>query len=199
MWYLYLRRDQQYLRSYRTHNLWLDQYTKKLRTPKIHALHVHFLRRMAKSVSGMRFAGALYALTFCAGIKFALGFTAAPASKDAENEENFRLLSIFPKNRYGFTTRIMSDFELLLESALNEKFIDNAVLYQDNELTATEIEDMEAGLVSDFAPSDVANLIHDRSEHAHDSFKALRYPDRVGTNYPKGDALSCYKILPKKQ
>lgn len=24
-------------------------------------------------------------------------------------------------------------------------------------------------------------------------------PDRVGTNYPKGDALSCYKILPKGQ
>ena len=53
MWYLYLRRDQQYLRSYRTHNLWLDQYAKKLRAPKIQMLHVAFMRRMAKSVSGV--------------------------------------------------------------------------------------------------------------------------------------------------
>ena len=53
MWYLYLRRDQQYLRSYRTHNLWLDQYNKKLRAPKIQMLHVAFMRRMAKSVSGV--------------------------------------------------------------------------------------------------------------------------------------------------
>ena len=53
MWYLYLRRDQQYLRSYRTHNLWLDSYAKKMRTPKIHHFHVAFMRRMAKSVSGV--------------------------------------------------------------------------------------------------------------------------------------------------
>ena len=53
MWYLYLRRDQQYLRSYRTHNLWLDSYHKKMRQPKINALHVAFLRRMAKSVSAV--------------------------------------------------------------------------------------------------------------------------------------------------
>ena len=53
MWYLYLRRDQQYLRSYRTHNLWLDTYHKKMRAPKINAWHVSVLRRMAKSVSGV--------------------------------------------------------------------------------------------------------------------------------------------------
>ena len=53
MWYLYLRRDQQYLRSYRTHNLWLDQYARKLRAPKIQMFHVAFMRRMAKSVSGV--------------------------------------------------------------------------------------------------------------------------------------------------
>merc|ERR1711957_761922 len=61
-----------------------------------------------------------------------------------------------------------------------------------------KIEDQEAGLASDFAPSDVANLIHDKSHGDHESYKALRFPDRVGTNYPKGDALSCYKILPKQ-
>ena len=51
MWYLYLRRDQHYLRSYRTHNLWLNMYHKKLRIPKINAWHVAVMRRMAKSVS----------------------------------------------------------------------------------------------------------------------------------------------------
>ena len=147
----------------------------------------------------MRFVGALYTITLCGAIKFGLGFSAQPESKDVENEENFRLLSIFQKNRYGYNTRFMSDFELMLESVLNEKFIDNSVLYYDNEITATEIEDMEAGLAGDFAPSDVANLIHDKASGDHESYKALRYPDRVGTNYPKGDALSCYKILPKQQ
>lgn len=51
MWYLYLRRDQHYLRSYRTHNLWLNMYHKKMRIPKINAWHVAIMRRMAKSVS----------------------------------------------------------------------------------------------------------------------------------------------------
>ena len=51
MWYLYLRRDQHYLRSYRTHNLWLNMYHKKMRIPKINAWHVAIMRRMSKSVS----------------------------------------------------------------------------------------------------------------------------------------------------
>ena len=53
MWYLYLRRDQHYMRSYRTHNLWLDTYAKKMRSPKITAWHVALLKRMSKSVSGV--------------------------------------------------------------------------------------------------------------------------------------------------
>ena len=53
MWYMYLRRDQNYLRSYRTHNLWLDTYALKMRQPKINVWHVAILRRMAKSVSGV--------------------------------------------------------------------------------------------------------------------------------------------------
>ena len=53
MWYLYLRRDQHYLRSYRTHNLWLDIYAKKVRQPKINMWHVAVLRKMSKSVSGV--------------------------------------------------------------------------------------------------------------------------------------------------
>ena len=53
MWYLYLRRDQHYLRSYRTHNLWLDTYAKKMRQPKISAWHVAVMRKLSKSVSGV--------------------------------------------------------------------------------------------------------------------------------------------------
>jgi len=52
---LYLRRDQHYLRSYRTHNLWLNMYHKKMRIPKINAWHVAIMRRMAKSVSTVSF------------------------------------------------------------------------------------------------------------------------------------------------
>ena len=146
----------------------------------------------------MRVAGALYSITLMGAIKAALAFSEVPASKDVENEENYRLVSIFQKNKYGYNTRFMSDFELLLESVLNEKFLDNSTLYYDDELTATEIEDQEAGLAGDFAEADVQSLLHDKSHGDHDSYKALRHPDRVGTNYPKGDALSCYKILPKQ-
>ena len=85
------------------------------------------------------------------------------------------------------------------EAVLNEKFIDDSTSYYQNELTNTEVEDMEGGLVGEFSQQDMANLLHDVSSADHENFKALRYPDRVGTNYPKGDALSCYKILPKKQ
>ena len=146
----------------------------------------------------MRVAGALWSITLMGAIKAALAFSEVPASKDVENEENYRLVSIFQKNKYGYNTRFMSDFELLLESVLNEKFLDNSTLYYDDELTATEIENQEQGLAGDFAPADVQTLLHDKSHGDHDSYKALRHPDRVGTNYPKGDALSCYKILPKQ-
>ena len=53
MWYTYLRRDQHYLRSYRTHNLWLDTYATKMRSPKVTAFQVAVLKRLAKSVSGV--------------------------------------------------------------------------------------------------------------------------------------------------
>ena len=53
MWYNYLKRDQQYMRSYRTHNLWLDQYHEKMRLPKIQALHIAAFKKMAKSYSGV--------------------------------------------------------------------------------------------------------------------------------------------------
>ena len=93
----------------------------------------------------------------------------------------------------------MSDFELFLEAMLNEKFIDDSTLYYDDAFTSKEVEDMELGLNGDFSKADVRHLIKDRDAGHHESFKSLRYPDRVGTNYAKSDALSCYKILPKGQ
>lgn len=53
MYYNYLNREQHYLRSYRTHNLWFDQYQKKVRTPRITAFHLGFFKRMGKSYSGV--------------------------------------------------------------------------------------------------------------------------------------------------
>ena len=63
--------------------------------------------------------------------------------------------------------------------------------------TEKEITDHEAGLNSDFAHADVRHMLKDRDGGHHENFKSLRFPDRVGTNYVKSDALSCYKILPK--
>jgi hypothetical protein len=53
MWYVHLNRNQYYLRSYRTHNLWLDQYMKKMRTPRVHAFHIGLFKRLAKTYSGV--------------------------------------------------------------------------------------------------------------------------------------------------
>ena len=93
----------------------------------------------------------------------------------------------------------MSDFDSFMQGFLNERFIAEATDYYQDEVVAKEIEDMENGLVGDFAMADVKNLVKDHEAHDHSLFKSLRHPDRVATNYPKGDDLSCYKILPKKQ
>ena len=53
MYYKYLNRDQPYLRSYRTHNLWFDLYFKKARMPRIHHWHIGLFKRMAKTYSGV--------------------------------------------------------------------------------------------------------------------------------------------------
>lgn len=132
-------------------------------------------------------------------LKFGLNMTAVPKEDDIGKEGYHRLLSIFSKNKYGYHTRFMSDFELFLEAALNEKFIDDSTLYYDDAYTSKEVEDMELGLNGDFSKADVRHLVRDKSDDHHASFKSLMRPDRVGTNYPKSDDLSCYKILPKGQ
>ena len=112
-----------------------------------------------------------------------------------QTEIYFRLNSIFAKNKYGYTTRFMSDFDLLLEGALNERFVDESTLYYDDEVVSKEIEDMEAGLNGEFAEDDIRNLLKDKSSHGEGA-KVLRFPDRVGTGYGKSDDLSCYKVHP---
>merc|ERR1712216_832728 len=96
---------------------------------------------------------------------------------------------------YGYNTRFMSDFDLLLESALNERFIEESTAYYDDVVVTTEITDMESGLNGEFAEDDIKNLLKDAGGHGSDT-KVVHYPDRVGTNYRKSDDLSCYKVHP---
>ena len=137
----------------------------------------------------------IWGITFFAGVKFLGGFSGTKSVDPKEAEVYFRLNSIFMKNKYGYNTRFMSDFDLLLEGVLNERFIDESTLYYDDPSVAKEIEDMELGLNGEFAEDDIRNLLKDKSSHAS-AGKTIHYPDRVGTNYVKSDALSCYKVHP---
>ena len=82
---------------------------------------------------------------------------------------------------------------------LNERFIDEACAYYDDPVVSKEVEDLESGLNSDFAPSDVKHMLKDKGGDHHSLGKCSRYPGRYGTNYDKGDELSVYKVLPKGQ
>mmetsp|Transcript_13931 Transcript_13931/g.10042 ORF Transcript_13931/g.10042 Transcript_13931/m.10042 type:complete len:85 (+) Transcript_13931:24-278(+) len=74
MWYVYLNRNQHYLRSYRTHNLWLDQYMDKIRTPRVHSFHIGLFKRFGKTYSGSRVMAMMWGFTFCAMAKFLMQF-----------------------------------------------------------------------------------------------------------------------------
>ena len=128
-------------------------------------------------------------------VKFAFSFTAVPEENKNSTEIYFRLNSIFAKNKYGYATRFMSDFDLLLESALNERFVDESTQYYDNVIKSKEIEDMEQGLNGEFSEDDIKDLIKDKSDHAGAEL-VMRYPGRVGTNYQPSDDLSIYKTHP---
>jgi len=141
----------------------------------------------------------LYGLTFISMLRAAFNFTKMAQKDNVADEEYHRLQTIFSKNQYGYTTRFMSQFEIFLEAILNERFLDESTAYQEDESIGKEVEDQENGLASDFALSDVRNLVRDKGSDHHASFKSLRQPARVGTNYAKSDDLSCYKILPKGQ
>ena len=137
-------------------------------------------------------------MTFFAGVKFLMNFSKTENNSDNQHEVYLRLQSIFAKNKYGYNTRFMSDFDLLLEGVLNERFIDESTLYYDDPVVAKEIEDMEQGLNGEFAEADIKNLLKDKGGHHGEFQKSLRYPGRVGSNYQKSDDLSCYKVLPGK-
>lgn len=124
-----------------------------------------------------------------------MGFSSVESKDGNDNEIYMRLNSIFSKNKYGYNTRFMSDFDLLLEGVLNERFIDESTLYYDDPVVAKEIEDMEQGLNGDFAEGDIKNLLKDKSHHGS-LHKSVRFPGRVGYNYAKSDDLSCYKVHP---
>ena len=87
----------------------------------------------------------MWGLTFLACGKFLMQFSGTTEKNPKEAEVYFRLNSIFMKNKYGYNTRFMSDFDLLLEGVLNERFIDESTLYYDDPSVSKEIEDMELG------------------------------------------------------
>ena len=196
MYYKYLDREQLYLRSYRTHNLWLDQYHKNMRQPRVVGFHINLFKRIAKSYSGVRVMANLWGFTFVSGLIFLTRFSKTESVDPKQNEVYMRLNSIFAKNKYGYNTRFMSDFDLLLDSMLNERFIDESTMYYDNVIKEKEIYDMEQGLAGDFVEDDIKDLLKDK--HAHGShFKSLKYPGRVGSNYTGAQAdMSCYKVHP---
>ncbi len=82
-----------------------------------------------------------WGFTFLSLAKFLNGFSSKEEVNKKPAEVYNRLISIFEKNQYGFHTRIMSDFDLLLEAVLNERFIDDSSAYYDDPVTSKEIED----------------------------------------------------------
>ena len=137
----------------------------------------------------------MWGLTSVSFLKFSLGFSKVPEETKQGTEIYFRLQSIFAKNKYGYATRFMSDFDLLLESALNERFVDESTQYYDNYIKSKEIEDMEQGLNGEFSEDDIKDLIKDKSDHGTADL-VMRYPGRVGTNDQPSDDLSIYKTHP---
>ena len=96
MWYNYLRRDQQYMRSWRTHNLWLDQYHKLINTQRIQPFHIAVFKRLSKTYSGQRIMSTLWALTFFGAMKFAFSFKDKVVEDTSYEKEVFnRLLTVF--------------------------------------------------------------------------------------------------------
>ena len=104
----------------------------------------------------------IWGLTFLSGVKFALGFSSKTEKNPRGDEIYFRLNSVFAKNKYGYNTRFMSNFDLLLEGAINERFIDESTLYYENPIKTKEIEDMEQGLNGELAEDDIKDLIKDK-------------------------------------
>ncbi len=128
--------------------------------------------------------------------KFFIKFSKNPDEDKKPMEIYNRLLTIHHKNKLGYHTRIFADFDMLLESALNEKFIDDSTKYYDDPNLSREIEDMESGLNGDFSEADIKFMMKDKSAHAERQL-CMKFPGRFGTNFDKTDDLSIYKVHPK--
>lgn len=87
-----------------------------------------------------------------------------------------RLITLYSKNKFGYHTRIMADFDMLLESALNERFIDESTMYYDDEVSLSEIEDIELGLNGDMSEGDVAHLMANKGGHHASAQVCTRNP-----------------------
>merc|ERR1712224_972734 len=147
--------------------------------------------------SGARVMGFFWSLSVLAVIKAAFNFSKGAESKAAAEEGWHRLLTIHSKNKLGYHTRWMSDFDLFLESMLNERFLEESSDYYSDHFVSLEIQDLETGLQGDLSQADVRHMLKDKAADHHEPAKVTRKPDRVGTNYPKSDALSCYKLMPR--
>ena len=154
---------------------------------------------MAKSYSGIRVMSTLYSLTLIGLIKFGLSFKEKEPEDAKPGEMYNRLQTLFSKNQFGYQTRIMYDFDLLLEATLNERFIDESTGYYDDPIFSSEVEDVEAGLAGDMSEADILHAMRDPDDGHHSDQLCFRHPSRWPSNYEKTDALSMYKVLPKGQ
>ena len=75
---------------------------------------------MAKNYSGSRVLSTLWGFSFIGLLKFFFSFrTPKPADTKVDDESYHRLVTLFSKNKFGYHTRIMADFDRLLEAAMN--------------------------------------------------------------------------------
>jgi hypothetical protein len=122
------------------------------------------------------------------------GHTVVKEVDELGDEQYKRLNYHFKKNKFGFSTQVFGDFDMMLEVILNERFFNEALDYQNDEFRYQEISDVEGGLVGEMALSDIVELNKDTHDHGSGPPMTLRYPGRRVNNYPKTDDLSIYKI-----
>ena len=74
----------------------------------------------------------MWGLTFLSGGRFLMQFSGTTEKNPKEADVYFRLNSIFMKNKYGYNTRFMSDFDLLLEllDILLDDFLSDVLLHE---------------------------------------------------------------------
>ena len=200
MWYTDMDRSRPYLRSYRTANLYFDNYHKKAAQSFTEPTSVQFIKRMSKGMSQYRMTNFLLGLTFWGAVKGLQKINSHTVVHEVDEvgiEQYRRLNYHFKKNKFGFSTQIFGDFDMILEAVLNERFFNEALEYQNDEFRAQEITDNEGGLLGEMALSDIVEINKDTHEHGSGPPMSLRFPGRRMNNYPKTDDLSIYKIKTK--